>query len=163
MKSIEILKKRDELSIEISKYWHIIMSENIVKNGFKRHYDLKELYNSILALCEDRALYKLKALCINMGIFNFKDLSTDNIQFKIFRLAELKEIKIRLGKIRTINPKIKKQKGKKNLFKNEVLTSDWINARKNDLDLQIIDIEKEISEFNESHELIEEAPMKLVA
>lgn len=163
MKSIEILKKRDELSIEISKYWHIIMSENIVKNGFKRHYDLKELYNSILALCENRALYKLKALCINMGIFNFKDLSTDNIQFKIFRLAELKEIKIRLGKIRTINPKIKKQKGKKNLFKNEVLTSDWINARKNDLDLQIIDIEKEISEFNESHELIEEAPMKLVA
>lgn len=163
MKSIEILKKRDELSTEISKYWHIIMSENIVKNGFKRHYDLKELYNSILALCEDRALYKLKALCINMGIFNFKDLSTDNIQFKIFRLAELKEIKVRLGKIRTINPKIKKQKGKKNLFKNEVLTSDWINARKNDLDLQIIDIEKEISEFNESHELIEEAPMKLIA
>lgn len=164
MKSTEILKKRDELNNSISKYWNIIFTENVVNRNYKRNYDLKELYNSIVAMASDRALYKLKALCVNMGIFNFEDLPTDSIQLDIFMLAELKEIKIRLGKIRTINPKLKTKKGKKNLLKTECLTSDWINARKNELSLQINEIEKKISEFNESHELNEDkAPMKLAA
>lgn len=164
MKSTEILKTRDELSNNISKYWNIINVENVVNRNYKRNYNLKELYDSIIIMCSDRALFKLKALCINMGIFNFKDLATDSIQLDIFMLAELKEIKIRLGKIRTLNPKLKKKKGKNNLNKTEVLTSDWIKARKNELDLQINELEKKISSFNESHELNEEkAPMKLIA
>ena len=163
MKSTEILKNRDELSTTISKYWNIINTENVVNRNYKRNYDLKELYNSIIAMSSDRALFKLKALCVNMGIFNFKDFCTDSIQLEIFTLAELKEIKIRLGKVRTLNPKLKTKKGKKYLTKTEILTSDWIKARINELDLQINEIEKKISEFNESHELIEEAPMKLAA
>lgn len=162
-KAKNILKKRDELSNNITKYWNIIQVENVVNKNFKRHYDLKALYNDILNMCEERSLTKLKALCINMGLFKFNDLPIDNIQLDIFKLAEYKEIKVRLGKIRTINPKLK-AKGKKNLNKTEMLTSDWIKARIKDLDIKIIDIEKKIEEFNEAKELDETtAPMSLVA
>jgi len=99
-----------------------------------------------------------------MGIFKFSEVPMDNIQLDIFRLAEMKEIKVKLGKIRTINPKLKAAKGKKALNKTEVLTSNWIKARIKDIDLKITEIEKKISDFNESHELDEEkAPMSLAA
>lgn len=162
-KAKDILKKRDELSNTITKYWNIIHVENVVNKNYKRHYDLKALYNDISNMCEERSLTKLKALCINLGLFKFSDLPTDNIQLDIFKLAEYKEIKIRLNKIRTISPKLK-AKGKKNLNKTEVLTSDWIKARIKELDIKIIDIEKKIEEFNEAKELDETtAPMSLVA
>lgn len=162
-KAKDILKKRDELSNTITKYWNIIHVENVVNKNYKRHYDLKALYNDILNMCEERSLTKLKALCINLGLFKFSDLPIDNIQLDIFKLAEYKEIKIRLNKVRTISPKLK-AKGKKNLNKTEVLTSDWIKARIKELDIKIIDIEKKIEEFNEAKELDETtAPMSLVA
>lgn len=159
-----ILSKRDNLSNEISKYWNIIYVENVVNHNYKRNYDLKALYETILDLAEQRSLTKFKALCINMGIFKFSEVPMDNIQLDIFRLAEMKEIKVKLGKIRTINPKLKAAKGKKALNKTEVLTSNWIKARIKDIDLKITEIEKKISDFNESHELDEEkAPMSLAA
>lgn len=162
-KAKNILKKRDDLSTKITKFWNIIRIENVVLKSYKRNYDLKELYDTILDLCEERALTKLKALCINMGLFKFSDLPLDNIQLDIFRLSEYKEIKIRLGKIRTINPKLKSTKGKKNLNKTEMLTSDWIRARIKEIDIKIIEIEKRIEEFNENKELDETTPPMLLA
>ena len=78
-------------------------------------------------------------------------------------LSELNEIKVRLSKVRTINPKLKISKGKKNLNKTEVLTSNWIKARIDELDLQIIEIKDKLNKFNESAELEEETPMELAA
>jgi len=49
-----ILSKRDNLSNEISKYWNIIYVENVVNRNYKRNYDLKALYETILDLAEQR-------------------------------------------------------------------------------------------------------------
>lgn len=162
-KANKLIEKRDKLSTDITKYWNIINVENVVNKNYKRHYELKELYNSIVEMCKERAMTKLKALCINMGIRNFKDLPADNIQKDIFMLSELNEIKVRLSKVRTINPKLKISKGKKNLNKTEVLTSNWIKARIDELNLQIIEIKDKLNKFNESAELEEETPMELAA
>lgn len=162
-KANKIIETRDKLSLDITKYWNILKIENVVNKNYKRNYDLKAIYSLILDLTKQRAETKLKALCLNIGIKNFKDLPTDNIQRDIFYLSELNEIKVRLGQIKTINPKLKISKGKKNLNKTEVLTANWIKARKEEIDLQILDLKKRISEFNETHELEEETPVSLVA
>lgn len=164
MKSIDILKKRDELSNQITKYWNIIQIENVVSRNYTRNYDLKQLYFDIVNMCEDRAKYKLKALCINLGFKSFKDIPKENIQLSIFRLAEMKELKVRLGKVRTINPQLKAKKGKNNLNKTEVMTYEWISARKKELDLEITTLEKEITEYNEKHEFDDNSvPSTLIA
>lgn len=159
-----ILSNRDNISNTIAKYWNIIMIENVVLRNYKRNYDLKALFNEIIKLSQKRSMTKFKALCINMGFTKIIDVPKDNIQLDIFNLAELKEIKVKLGKIRTINPKLKSLKGKKALNKTEILTSNWIKERIKEIDLKITEIEKKISEFNESHELDETEPtLKLAA
>lgn len=159
-----ILSNRDNISNTIAKYWNIIMIENVVLRNYKRNYDLKALFNEIIELSQKRSMAKFKALCINMGFTKITDVPKDNIQLDIFNLAELKEIKVKLGKIRTINPKLKSLKGKKALNKTEILTSNWIKERIKEIDLKITEIEKKISEFNESHELDETEPtLKLAA
>lgn len=159
-----ILSKRDNFSNTIAKYWNIIMIENVVLRNYKRNYDLKELFNEIIELSQKRSMAKFKALCINMGFVKMTDVPKDNIQLDIFNLAELKEIKVKLGKIRTINPKLKASKGEKALNKTEILTSNWIKERIKEIDLKITEIEKKISEFNESHELDEtESTLELAA
>lgn len=162
-KANKLIETRDKLSSDISKYWNIINIENVVNKNYKRNYDLKELYKQILEMAEKRAETKLKALCLNMGIKNYKDISKDCIQLDIFKLSEYNEIKVRLGKIRTINPKLKIAKGKKNLNKTEILTSNWIKARTDEIDLLILNIKKKLTEFNETAELEEDTPMSLVA
>lgn len=158
-----ILSKRDNFSNTIAKYWNIIMIENVVLRNYKRNYDLKALFNEIIELSQKRSTAKFKALCINMGFTKMTDVPKDNIQLDIFNLAELKEIKVKLGKIRTINPKLKAAKGKKALNKTEMLTSNWIKERIKEIDLKITEIEKKISEFNESHELDETEPVLQLA
>lgn len=153
-----ILSKRDNFSNTIAKYWNIIMIENVVLRNYKRNYDLKALFNEIIELSQKRSMAKFKALCVNMGFTKMTDIPKDNIQLDIFNLAELKEIKVKLGKIRTINPKLKASKSKKALNKTEILTSNWIKERIKEIDLKITEIEKKISEFNESHELDETEP-----
>ena len=162
-KAKTFIETRDKLSMDINKYWNIIHVENIVARTYKRHYDLKQLYDMIKDLAEQRIMTKLKSLCLNLGFKKFSDLPADCIQISIFRLSELQELKVRLGKIRTLSPKLKATKGKKNLSKTEVLTSDWIKARIKELDLQIIEIKQKIADFNETTEFEEDTPMALVA
>lgn len=162
-KATKIIATRDRLSSDITKYWNIIYVENVVNRNYKRNYDLKAIYSQILSMAEQRVMAKMKALCLNMGFKKFSDLPVDCIQISIFRLSELQEIKVKLGKIRTLNPKMKVAKGKKNLNKTEVLTSDWVKARTKEIDLQIIELKKKIEEFNEATELEEDAPMKIAA
>ena len=164
IKAIDIINKRDSLSTEISKYWNIMRVENIVGRNYKRNYDLKALFTMIKELADQRVTAKLQLLCLNLGITKFSDLPLDSNQINIFKLCELTEQKVQLGQIKTLSPKLKAAKGKNNLSKTEVLTSNWIKARVDEIDLQIVELKKKMTEFNESTELdMSKAPLALVA
>ena len=161
MKAIKFIEQRNKLSNDITKYWDIISKQNIMPKALKRTYDLKKTYNEIIALTDERAIVKLKLLAINMGYKKFKDLPDSINQFDVFKLCELQEIKVKLQRIPTLNPKIKNKKG---LNKSEMLTINWINARVKEIDLQIIDLQDKLTKFNEDTEFDDsEAPTFLAA
>lgn len=163
-KAKTLIAKRDELSSTITKYWNIIKVENKVNRSYTRNYDLKALYQSILDMTEQRALIKLKLLCINIGLKKFSDLPVDCNQYDVFKLSELREQKVQIGYIKTINPKEKSVKGKKNLKCTEIFTSSWKDARLKELDLSINNLLKKLEEFNDSAEFDDSsAPMVLAA
>lgn len=152
-KANEIIEERNKLSIEISRYWGTMRIENVVNRNYTRNYDLKALYENIKNLANKRIEAKLEMLCINMGLKSYSDLPEVCNQRDVFRLSELNEIFVQLGQIKTINPKLKAQKGKNNLNKTEVLTSNWIAARKNEIELEITNLKNKLTEFNEKAEL----------
>ena len=156
MKANKFIEQRDKLSADITKYWNIISIENVVNRNYQRTYDLKELYNTIKGLTDDR--------CINMGIKKFSDLPADCNQLDVFKLCELQEMKVHLSRIRTLNPVLKSKKGKKALNKTEVLTSNWVKARIKELDLEILKLKEKLTKFNEETEFDDSAaPMCLAA
>ena len=152
-KANEIIEERNKLSVEISRYWGTIRIENVVNRNYTRNYDLKALYENIKSLANKRIEAKLEMLCINMGLKSYSDLPEVCNQRDVFRLSELNEIFVQLGQIKTINPKLKAQKGKNNLNKTEALTSNWIAARKNEIELEITNLKNKLTEFNEKAEL----------
>lgn len=156
--------RRDELSKDITKYWTIIKNENIISKGIIRNYDLKVLLTKIQEMAEERILMKLYLQCINMGYKKFSDLPTENNYYTIFSLSEKQEQLFHLGKIKTIDPKIKRAKGKKNLNISEELTSAYISSIKNKLQIEINKLNKDLEDFNNKAELdIESAPVCLTA
>lgn len=167
MKSITskyIITRRKELSNEITKYWNIIKNENVIPTGAKRNFDLKALILDIQAKAEERILLKLYLQCINMGYKKFSELPITNNYLDIFTLSEKQEQLFHLSKIKTLDPKLKRAKGKKNLDKTEELTSAYISSLKAKLRLEINALNKKIEDFNNSAELnIEEAPLSLAA
>lgn len=167
MKSITskyIITRRKELSNEITKYWNIIKNENVIPTGAKRNFDLKALILDIQAKAEERILLKLYLQCINMGYKKFSELPITNNYLDIFTLSEKQEQLFHLSKIKTLDPKLKRAKGKKNLDKTEELTSAYISSLKAKLQLEISALNKKIEDFNNGAELnIEEAPLSLAA
>lgn len=167
MKSITskyIITRRKELSNEITKYWNIIKNENVIPTGAKRNFDLKALILDIQAKAEERILLKLYLQCINMGYKKFSELPITNNYLDIFTLSEKQEQLFHLSKIKTLDPKLKRAKGKKNLDKTEELTSAYISSLKAKLRLEINALNKKIEDFNNGAELnIEEAPLSLAA
>ena len=167
MKSITskyIIARRKELSNEITKYWNIIKNENVIPTGAKRNFDLKALILDIQAKAEERILLKLYLQCINMGYKKFSELPITNNSLDIFTLSEKQEQLFHLSKIKTLDPKLKRAKGKKNLDKTEELTSAYISSLKAKLQLEINALNKKIEDFNNGAELnIEEAPLSLAA
>lgn len=167
MKSITskyIITRRKELSNEITKYWNIIKNENVIPTGAKRNFDLKALILDIQAKAEERILLKLHLQCINMGYKKFSELPITNNYLDIFTLSEKQEQLFHLSKIKTLDPKLKRAKGKKNLDKTEELTSAYISSLKAKLQLEINALNKKIEDFNNGAELnIEEAPLSLAA
>jgi hypothetical protein len=156
--------RRDELSKDITKYWTIIKNENIISKETIRNYDLKVLLTKIQEMTEERILMKLYLQCINMGYKKFSDLPAENNYYTIFSLSEKQEQLFHLGKIKTINPKIKRAKGKKNLNISEKLTSAYISNIKNKLQIEINKLNKDLEDFNDKAELdIESAPICLAA
>ena len=167
MKSITskyIITRRKELSNEITKHWNIIKNENVIPTGAKRNFDLKALILDIQAKAEERILLKLYLQCINMGYKKFSELPITNNYLDIFTLSEKQEQLFHLSKIKTLDPKLKRAKGKKNLDKTEELTSAYISSLKAKLQLEINALNKKIEDFNNGAELsIEEAPLSLAA
>lgn len=156
--------RRDELSKDITKYWTIIKNENIISKETIRNYDLKVLLTKIQEMEEERILMKLYLQCINMGYKKFSDLPAENNYYTIFSLSEKQEQLFHLGKIKTIDPKIKRAKGKKNLNISEELTSAYISNIKNKLQIEINKLNKDLEDFNDKAELdIESAPICLAA
>lgn len=152
-----------EISNEITFYWNKIKEENVIPKEAKRNYDLKELLQKIKTLSEERILLKLYMQCINMGYKKFTELPKDNNYLNIFTLCEKTEQLFHLSKIKTLDPKLKRSKGKKNLDKTEELTSAYIVGLKNKLQLEINKINKDITDFNEKAELNIEAPALALA
>ena len=164
MKAIKFIENRDKLSNEISKYWNIISKQNVLPKMLKRTHDLKKLYTEITALADQRALVKLKLIAINMGYKKFSDLPTELNQYDVFKLCELNEIKVKLQRIPILNPTLKAKKGKKELTKSEELTSNWIKARIQEIDIKIIKLQEKLTKFNEEAEFDDsEAPLALAA
>lgn len=156
--------RRDTLSKDITKYWAIIKNENIISKETTRNYELKVLLTKIQEMAEERILMKLYLQCINMGYKKFSDLPAENNYYTIFSLSEKQEQLFHLGKIKTIDPKIKRAKGKKGLNISEELTSAYITTLKNKLQLEINKLNKDLEDFNDNAELnIESAPLCLAA
>ena len=164
MKAIKFIENRDKLSNEISKYWNIISKQNVLPKMLKRTHDLKKLYTEINNLTDQRALVKLKLIAINMGYKKFSDLPAELNQYDVFKLCELNEIKVKLQRIPTLNPVLKAKNGKKALTKSEELTSNWIKARIQEIDIKIIKLQEKLTKFNEEAEFDDsEAPLALAA
>ena len=167
MKSITskyIINRRKELSNDITKYWNIIKNENVIPKDGKRNYDLKALLTKIEEMADERILLKLYLQCINMGYKKFLELPETNNYLAIYTLSEKTEQMFHLSKIRTIDQKLKRSKGKKNLNTTEELTSAFINTKINKLQLEVNKLQKDIEDFNNSATLdIESAAISLAA
>ena len=99
-----------------------------------------------------------------MGYKKFSDLPAELNQYDVFKLCELNEIKVKLQRIPTLNPILKAKKGKKGLNKSEELTSNWMKARIQEIDLKIIKLQEKLTKFNEETEFDDsEAPLALAA
>ena len=156
IKSTDIKAKLEKLNKDITNNWIIIRTENLVENGFKRHYDMKALLDDINKKAIDRIQTKLDQFCINIGFKSRSDFPKDSIYPIIFELSEKNEQFVQLGIIiekSTINPTLKMKKGKKNLKQNEELTRDYLNKLRNNLQLEINGLKKKLADFNDAAEL----------
>lgn len=157
IKSKNIIDKRNKLNKDITKYWNIIRQENIMsKNAIKAQmgsgFDLKALYNTIIQLSNNRIKTKLFLQAINMGYTNFSELKENTNYEDIYTLNEKKEQLVQLGMIKCISVTYKAKMGK-NIKIAETFTKQKIDQLKNDLQLEINNLEKKIEDFNDKTEL----------
>lgn len=158
-----LIAKRNQLTADINKYWRIINTENVIKKGFSRNYDMKNLLEKIKELYEEQVIVKLRIQCVNMGM-KLKELSPDANVVNIYRLSAMKEYSVRLGFVNTINSTQKAKKGKRKLPVTEVLTHNYIKARQAECQLVINELDKKVKEFNSKMEVdLFEAPICLAA
>lgn len=156
MNSKDIIIARKKLDETITKYWHIIKTENVmptkaVKAGIGSGLDLKELYNQITQMAETRIKLKLMLNAINNGIssFNYEDEKKKHY-YTIFAACEEKEKIAHWKDIikKTIDPKEKARKGLKGTGKREIFTSAKITSLINSIQLTINNLDTKIEEYN---------------
>lgn len=154
-----LITKRDKLTDEISRYWRIIKTENVIKKGFKRNYDLKALLVTIRAMYDELLIVKLRIQCANMGM-KFKDLPKDANIINIYKLSFLNEYYVKLGKLiekHTINPVLKAKKGKRALTITEELTRSYLRGKQNECTLNLNELRKAIADFNDNTDLSDDS------
>ena len=156
MNSKDIIIARKKLDETITKYWHIIKTENVmsikaVKNGIGSGLDLKELYNKITQMSETRIKLKLMLNAINNGTFTFDyEEEKKKHYYTIFAASEEKEKIAHWKDIikKTIDPKEKARKGVKGTGKREIFTSAKITSLMNAIQLNINKYDAEIEKYN---------------
>lgn len=154
--SKNIIKTRDEVSKAIMSNWKYIHKMNLLtkKEAKKfRTMDLKGLYNQITQFAETRIKAKLLLNAINSGekTIKFEDLKGSHY-YNIYKLNELKEQRTQLDILKTkhcMNPAAKAKLGNKNP-KEEIFTNQKVSALIKDIDLEIIDLETKIADFNKN-------------
>lgn len=156
MNSKDIIIARKKLDETITKYWHIIKTENVmstkaVKMGIGSGLDLKELYNKITQMSETRIKLKLMLNAINNGTFTFDyEEEKKKHYYTIFAASEEKEKIAHWKDIikKTIDPKEKARKGVKGTGKREIFTSAKITSLMNAIQLNINKYDAEIEKYN---------------
>lgn len=170
MKSITskyIFNRLEEIKKTLSNNWDTIIKNNLTDKNtpakFKTNKDLKELIKENVELMEERILLKLYKECINIGYKKFIELPASNNFLNIYTLSERTEYLFKLNHIPTINKKVKRSLGKKNLSKEEIITSDYIEALKKPIELEILKLKENLENFNNNTELDIEAPAASLA
>lgn len=157
MKSKNIIDARKQLCTDITKYWSIIRTENIISKKAKEaklgsNYDLKSVLNTINQLAEKRVKIKLLLQAINMGITNYSEFKTNTNYENIYKLNEANEAFTQISLIETIKPQFKAQKGEDSTFV-ETFSFAKKQALLKDLTLKINNLNKKIKEFNDNTEI----------
>lgn len=156
MNSKDIIIARKKLDETITKYWHIIKTENVMSNkavqmGIGSGLDLKELYNQITQMSETRIKLKLMLNAINNGTFKFDyEEEKKKHYYTIFAASEEKEKIAHWKDIikKTINPKEKARKGMKGTGKREIFSSAKITSLINTIQLNVNKLDAKIEEYN---------------
>lgn len=149
-----ILSIKKKIDNEITKYSHIIREENVMSNkaiaaGKGSGFDLKALYNTIQQLRNKRIMLKGMIQYLNMGTttFNYEDFKKTNY-YAIFSACEAKEDITLLKMIKTLNPQLKAQKGKKNLSSKETFSKEKIAQLIHDQQLEANKFDAMLEKFN---------------
>lgn len=156
MNSKDIIIARKKLDETITKYWHIIKTENVMSNkaikaGVGSGLDLKELYNKIIQMTETRIKLKLMLNAINNGTFTFNYEEEKKKHYYTIYVANEEKEKLSHWKDiikKTIDPKEKARKGLKGIGKREVFSSAKITSLINGIQLNINKFDAKIEEYN---------------
>ena len=149
--TLSIKKKIDN---DITKFSHIIRDENVMSKKAKAAgqgsgLDLKSLYNTIQQLRAKRIMLKGMIQYLNMGMttFNYEDFKKTNY-YAIFSACEAKEDITLLKMIKTLNPQLKAQKGKKNIGSTETFSKEKIAQLIHDQQLEANKFDAMLEKFN---------------
>lgn len=154
LNAANILSMKKKIDSEITKYSHIIRDENVMSKKAKAAgqgsgMDLKALYNTIQQLRSKRIMLKGMIQYLNMGTttFNYENFKKTNY-YAIFSACEAKEDITLLKMIKTLNPQLKAQKGKKNIGSIETFSKEKIAQLIHDQQLEANKYDAMLSKFN---------------
>jgi hypothetical protein len=154
LNAAKILSLKKKIDKTITDYSHIIRDENVMSKKAKAAgqgsgYDLKALYNTIQQLRNKRIMLKGMIQYLNMGVttFNYEEFKKTNY-FAIFSACEAKEDIALLKMIKTLNPQLKAQKGKKNIGSTETFSKEKIAQLIHDQQLNANKFDAMLEKFN---------------
>lgn len=154
LNAANILSLKKKIDKTITDYSHIIRDENVMSKKAKASgqgsgYDLKALYNTIQQLRNKRIMLKGMIQYLNMGTttFNYDEFKKTNY-YAIFSACEAKEDITLLKMIKTLNPQMKAQKGKKNIGSTETFSKEKIAQLIHDQQLEANKFDAMLSKFN---------------
>ena len=154
LNAANILSIKKKIDIEITNGTHIIRDENVMSKKAKAAgqgsgKDLKALYNYIQQLRAKRVMLKGMIQYLNMGVttFNYEEFKKTNY-FAIFSACEAKEDIALLKMIKTLNPQLKAQKGKKNIGSTETFSKEKITQLIHDQQLEANKYDAMLEKFN---------------
>lgn len=154
LNAANILSIKKKIDNDITTNAHIIRDENVMSKkakaaGMGSGKDLKALYNYIQQMRAKRIMLKGMIQYLNMGTttFNYEEFKKTNY-FAIFSACEAKEDIALLKMIKTLNPQLKAQKGKKNIGSTETFSKEKIAQLIHDQQLNANKFDAMLEKFN---------------